>query len=200
MGLPVVPAVTSWEAAERAAAVWVRWLGHPYAQTTRAGSDGGIDVAGSGAVAQVKFYTAPIGRPDVQRLYGADEGRGSALYFFTTSSFTSAAVDYADRVGIMLFRLTASGGVVAQSNAARVRLGRVKAEWAGRAWVDPVRAAALGAVYLNWIVNAVIVVVAFVGSVMLMFNPEWENDFVMTFAACTTLGFLGKWFLRWAVS
>ena len=157
-------------------------------------------MAGSGAVAQVKFYNSAIGRPDVQRLYGADEGRGSSLYFFTTSSFTAAAVDYADRVGIMLFRLTPSGGVTALNNAARVRLGRAKAERAGRAWVDPVHAAALGAVYLNWIVNAVIVVLAFVGSVMLMFNPEWEETFVMTFAACTTLGFLGKWFLRWAVS
>lgn len=132
-------AVTSWQAAERVAAVWVRWLGHRDARITAGGTDGGIDVVSATALGQVKFYSsAPIGRPDVQRLYGTDEGAGRDLFFFSTSGFTRQAIECADRVGVACFKLTAMGGLAPENNKARVVLGRAAAARAGQTWVDPV--------------------------------------------------------------
>lgn len=118
--------------------MWVRWLGHPAASTTVGGADGGIDVQAPGALGQVKFYaSAPIGRPDVQRLYGADEGAGRDLFFFSTSGYTRQAIECANRVGVALFRLMAWGDVVPVNEVARVVYGQAEAAHQGVEWVDP---------------------------------------------------------------
>ncbi|WP_181724509.1 restriction endonuclease [Nocardia gipuzkoensis] len=58
--------VPSFEAAENSAAQHMRALGFPDAKVTPRGADGGIDGTSSRAIAQVKWHTAPTGRPDVQ--------------------------------------------------------------------------------------------------------------------------------------
>lgn len=120
------------------AAVWVRWLGHPEASRTVGGADGGIDVEAPGALAQVKFYaSSPIGRPDIQRLFGADEGEGRDLFFFSSSGYTRQAIECADRIGVALFRLMAWGDVIAENKVARVAYGQAEAAHRGVEWVDP---------------------------------------------------------------
>jgi hypothetical protein len=49
--------------AESAAAAFMRRIGFADAKLTSSGSDGGIDVKATGAVAQVKMQWTPVGRP-----------------------------------------------------------------------------------------------------------------------------------------
>ena len=67
--------------AEKFVAHVLRQLGWPDAQVTGRGSDGGVDVRGSGLVAQVRARTRPqTGAPALQRLTGiAVRGRYTRL-------------------------------------------------------------------------------------------------------------------------
>lgn len=58
----------TWQEAESTACQWMRKNGYPDARLTQPGADGGIDVASSKAVAQVKHHSKPVDRPDVQQL------------------------------------------------------------------------------------------------------------------------------------
>jgi hypothetical protein len=71
--------VSSWQAAEVNAADWMRYWGFLDARVTQSGSDGGIDVRATGAVAQVKREAKAVGRPAVQNLVGA-RGRDASLH------------------------------------------------------------------------------------------------------------------------
>lgn len=93
-----------WRLAEDAAAAFVRSLGFREATATPVGADAGLDVVGSGVAAQVKTQLPPVGRPAVQRLRGAALDVPVRL-FFSTSGYTTAAIDYADEAGVALFNL-----------------------------------------------------------------------------------------------
>jgi len=97
-----------WMAAETAAMEHMKRLGFVDAQVTPPGADGGIDVVSSDAVAQVKFYANPIGRPDIQRLRGAAHEYRLAL-FYSTGGYTKESVEYANGAGVALFLMDAFG-------------------------------------------------------------------------------------------
>lgn len=113
VGLP-----DSWKKAEVFAVSCLRAWGYSDARLTRGGADGGVDVEGAHVLAQVKHRSAPAGRPDIQRLYGA-RGRGSHdLYFFALGGYSQAAVDYAEVHDIGLFSYDTSGRVTARTRVA----------------------------------------------------------------------------------
>lgn len=102
--------VLSWQAAEQMAANHMRAYGFADARTTRGGSDGGIDVVSRWGVAQVKFYSNPVGRPDVQKLRGAAHGQERVL-FYAMSGFNQNAIDFADQARVALFQFDQRGMV-----------------------------------------------------------------------------------------
>ncbi|MFX0573319.1 restriction endonuclease [Nocardia nepalensis] len=95
--------VPSFEAAEHSAAAHMRSLGYRDARVTQRGSDGGIDVIASQAVAQVKWHMTPVGRPDIQKLYGARGTRHHLdMLFFAAVGFSAQAIQCADELGVAL--------------------------------------------------------------------------------------------------
>ncbi|BBH67719.1 hypothetical protein ACTI_44040 [Actinoplanes sp. OR16] len=118
-GLP-----TDWKAAEEIAAAHMRATGFPDARLTGAGRDGGIDVASSLAVAQVKMLAQPVGAPAVQQLRGARLNMTCYL-FYSTSGYTSAAQAMADELGVCLFGIDRTGAVEPVNAAARTLLRAV---------------------------------------------------------------------------
>jgi hypothetical protein len=95
--------------AEQVAAEWMRHLGFDDARCTGAGTDGGVDVRSREAVAQVKAQLTPVGRPELQALYGVARSEGRRPLFFSLMSYTAAAVAWADGVGMALFRFDHAG-------------------------------------------------------------------------------------------
>ncbi|PPJ35818.1 hypothetical protein C5E45_23700 [Nocardia nova] len=110
------------EQAEQNAAVQMRALGYSDAQVTGRGADGGIDIRATGAVAQVKWQGAQVGRPELQRLCGA-RGTMSApqMFFFTASSYSTKAVEYAAEVQMALFTYDPTG-FLTPANAIAVQI------------------------------------------------------------------------------
>ena len=103
--------------AEIVAAEWMRHLGFADARCTGAGADGGVDVRSLEAVAQVKAQLSPVGRPELQALYGVASSERRRPLFFSLMSYTAAALAWADEVGMALFRFD-HGGLVEAVNAA----------------------------------------------------------------------------------
>lgn len=99
--------------AEQVAAEWMRHLGFADARCTGAGVDGGVDVRSQAAVAQVKAQLTPVGRPELQALYGVARSEGRQPLFFSLMSYTAAALAWADEVGMALFRFDHAGLVQA---------------------------------------------------------------------------------------
>lgn len=104
IGEPNVAGPSDWELAEVLAAEHLRNLGFKDAQRTPAGSDGGFDVEGRGVVAQVKYHAAAVGRPDVQRLVGANR-HGARSVFYARTGYTQNAMEFAEQAGVALFIL-----------------------------------------------------------------------------------------------
>ncbi|MHB8457479.1 MAG: restriction endonuclease [Acidimicrobiales bacterium] len=101
--------IRSYRDAEKVAAAWMRWLGWGDAQVTALGPDGGVDVIATRAVAQVKAHVNPIGRPEIQKLYGVAQHQGRTPLFFASAGFTRDAQDWANDVKMALFRFDLSG-------------------------------------------------------------------------------------------
>lgn len=97
--------IRTWHDAELTAAAFMRQIGFTDARLTQSGADGGIDVFSSAAVAQVKFQAAAQGRKALQEFYGASAAPfpNHTRLFFTGTSFTKTAVQYADLYNICLF-------------------------------------------------------------------------------------------------
>ncbi|MGW4347878.1 restriction endonuclease [Streptomyces sp. NPDC004690] len=112
--------IQSWQEAEHNAAAWMRHWGYEDAQARPGGSDGGVDVRSRRALGQVKYQAAAVGRPELQRLFGA---RGRAmdkdLLFFTGSGYAATAVEYAAENGIALFVYGLDGSMTAVNALAR---------------------------------------------------------------------------------
>jgi restriction endonuclease len=108
--------------AEQVAAEWMRHLGFDDARCTAAGTDGGVDVRSREAVAQVKAQLTPVGRPELQALYGVARSEGRQPLFFSLMSYTAAALTWADEVGMALFRFDHAGMVEAVNPPAEALL------------------------------------------------------------------------------
>jgi hypothetical protein len=122
---PPARQIDSWQVAEENAAAWMRYWGHSDAACTPAGADGGIDVRARTAVAQVKFEAAQVGAPAVQRLVGARGlDHSLMLYFFSGAGFARPAVDYAELIGIALFKYDLLGRMTPVSSAASAAIAR----------------------------------------------------------------------------
>jgi hypothetical protein len=100
---PAPTAIRTPRDAEENAAKWMRYWGFDDAEVTRAGADEGIDVDSSGAIAQVKAYMVPVGRPDLQNLAGVAAVEQKRALFFALSGFTEQAREWAERAGMALF-------------------------------------------------------------------------------------------------
>lgn len=112
--------------AEEAALAWMRRNEFIGARLTQGGADGGIDVISEAAVAQVKAEAKPTGRPAVQRIHGVATNQGCRALFFSTASYTSQAVDWADEAGVALFLLMSVRTVVPVNvHSQRIVDGRV---------------------------------------------------------------------------
>lgn len=109
--------IGSWQEAEQNAAELMRSWGFKRVRVTQGGADQGIDVKANGAVAQVKHYRQPVGRPDLQRFVGA--AGQSQMIFFALSGYTNLARDYAQQHKIALFQYTFSGAPIPVNSAAR---------------------------------------------------------------------------------
>lgn len=112
--------IRSWQDAEHNAAAWMRYWGFRDAVATPGGADGGVDVRAADAFGQVKYQAVQVGRPDLQRLFGA-RGRETdkQLIFFTGSDYASTAVAYAEEMEIALFVYGLDGSMTAVNSAAR---------------------------------------------------------------------------------
>lgn len=108
-GRPSPRLIRSPQDAENAAAEWLRWFGFTDATVTKAGADGGVDVRGRSLVAQVKAHMVPISRPDLQRLYGIAQVERATAIFFSLMHYTHEALEWADQVGMALFRFDHAG-------------------------------------------------------------------------------------------
>ncbi|WP_368679961.1 restriction endonuclease (plasmid) [Rhodococcus opacus] len=112
--------ITTAHQAELNASKVTRTWGYIDAVATTGGSDGGIEVSSRRALAQVKWRGGVAGRPDFQRLYGAQGAEtAKALLLFVASGYSKQAVDYANQVGIGLFTYDPTGAVTALNAAAR---------------------------------------------------------------------------------
>jgi hypothetical protein len=154
--------------AEQLAAEWMCHLGFGDARCTPAGTDGGVDVRSQGAVAQVKAQLTPVGRPELQALYGVARAEGRQPLFFSLMSYTTAALTWADEVGMALFRFDHAGLVEAVNVAAEALVtaaggpaGLPPAVWpvrlsdrAGRAAVTRQRRGLFFAERVSWVGQA----------------------------------------------
>jgi hypothetical protein len=117
--------VRSWQEAEVNAARWMQYWGFTDATVTQGGTDGGIDVRATYALAQVKFLASSVGRPDLQRLIGAAAAEpGRQLIFFTGSDYSVKAVEFADAVGMALFTYGLDGSMTPINPTARTVMQR----------------------------------------------------------------------------
>src|SRR5687767_13674031 len=110
--------VFSWQMAEELAAAHMRSIGFPDARRTRDGADGGIDVTATSAVAQVKYQTAPVGGPAIQRLRGAAHRVKHAI-FYASNGYTAAALATANETDVALFTYTETNKVTPANDTAR---------------------------------------------------------------------------------
>ena len=110
-----------------------------------------VDVASSTALAQVKWKSKAVGRPDVQQLLGADAGAGRTLIFFSRAGYTQQALAYAESVGIRCFTLASTCVVTAANGAATIQYRdahRYHRQHGG--WTDPAVTAAMKEQVLKW--------------------------------------------------
>ncbi|GGZ28063.1 hypothetical protein [Streptomyces poonensis] len=113
---PTPRPVPDWQAAERNALAWVRWLGFPQAEPTRDGSDAGLDIAGPGIYGQVKFHGKAIPPNLIQQLFGARGLNDGEMLFFANSGYTAAAITTADRLNVGCFTYSPADGMIAPAN------------------------------------------------------------------------------------
>lgn len=124
--------------AEINAAKHMQEMGFSDTQVTVGGPDSGIDVVSTKAIAQVKFWNRPVGRPALQCLYGARVNSVHRnLLFYSSAGYSKTAHDYADRHGIALFTFDVFGAVRAENEAARTVRHRSSSAGTAPALRDP---------------------------------------------------------------
>lgn len=110
----------TWRDAEHLAAEWLRWLGVAQVTVTARTRDGGVDVVGDGAIAQVKWSAAKIPPAFVHQIFGVASTRRVRAVFFSASDYSNAAQAAADDAGVLLFMMVADPpALVPRSSSAR---------------------------------------------------------------------------------
>lgn len=106
--------INSWQRAEINALAWTRHMGFSDARLTRGGADGGVDISGSKAIAQVKNEGSATGVQAVRQLSGTGRETGAEyVLFFTAHSYTREALRHAEIVGMALFTYDLYGTISA---------------------------------------------------------------------------------------
>lgn len=103
------PRIRDWQDAEIATARWLRRAGCRRVSLTGGSADGGIDVVTAAWAIQVKHTSKRVGRPAVQQLVGAALSLDRAPALFSTSGFSSPALEYAIDHDVALFELDLDG-------------------------------------------------------------------------------------------
>lgn len=116
----------SHEGAEYLVAEWMVYLGESDSHVTRFSGDGGIDVESSHYVTQVKNYSRnrSVGSNDIRELQGIATLSGRRPLFFTSGKYPSGGVEFADKVGMALFRYDALAGSLVGANGLGLMLLR----------------------------------------------------------------------------
>ena len=95
-------------------------FGEVDARLTVVGPDEGVDIESAETVVQVKAGGSPTGRPVIQQLYGVAALAGKRPFVFSVAGFTAEALEWADKAGVALFTLDASGAARPANRQARV--------------------------------------------------------------------------------
>lgn len=111
------PYGVSHEGAEALCAEWMRFYGEADAEVTRFTSDGGIDVTSLHYIAQVKNYAGTVGVESIREMAGTALDDGRKALFFTSGTYASGALSFADRIGMPLFIYDAVAGTLTGANA-----------------------------------------------------------------------------------
>ena len=115
----------TFQQAELACTRWLQLHGEPSAQLTRDGADGGVDIVSKRFVCQVKNYRGSVGVPPIRALYGIAVAEEKEALFFTTGTYTKAAIEFADKVEMPLFTFDARVNDASGANpSARRRLSK----------------------------------------------------------------------------
>jgi len=110
--------------AEDLAREWMMYFGFVDSALTNAGADAGIDVESAVAVAQVKAWSKPVGRPVVQQTFGAAVAVGKRALVFALGGYTAEATSWADEYGVALFEFNHAGMVEAANSLGRQLIER----------------------------------------------------------------------------
>jgi len=110
--------IADWRDAEEFAVWHMKILGFASAAATSDGADAGVDVLADAerSAAQVKHLSKPVGRPDLQRFYGATRYEKHRV-FYSTANYTRSAIEYGQEVDMALFTLDIYGNVEPQTDA-----------------------------------------------------------------------------------
>jgi hypothetical protein len=130
--------IRTWQDAEFAAVDHMRSLGFTDARVTDAGADGGIDVIARDAMAQVKYYSQPIGVGPVRELRGVADSHHHLL-FYASGGYTASARQFADEKEVALFSIQELGHIT-PLNAAAAELSARRRAASGRAQAPNERA------------------------------------------------------------
>ena len=79
---------------------------------TRAGADRGVDVTSNEAIAQVKWYSSPVGIAEVQRLRGSTVQQQWVVFYASIHGYTKSAQTAAVTANVALFKVSQNGSVV----------------------------------------------------------------------------------------
>jgi hypothetical protein len=85
-----------------------------------------VDIRGRKVVGQVKWQSAPTGRPTVQQLAGAAAHERKTGVFFSRAGYTRDAVGWAEQHGLALFSIDDAGAVRASTTPAKRLLAQVR--------------------------------------------------------------------------
>lgn len=110
------PYGVSHEGAEALCAEWMKYLGELDADFTRLVGDGGIDVYSARYIGQVKNYSGSVGVAAIRELAGVSAVDGRRPVFFTSGSYASGAIDFANKTGMTLFIYDAVQGTLVGGN------------------------------------------------------------------------------------
>lgn len=94
--------------AEEMCAAWLRSRGDKSAATTQEGADGGVDVRSEKFVAQVKNYKGSVGVQPIREIHGIAAAEGKTALFFTSGTYTKAALHFANSVKMPLISYDAA--------------------------------------------------------------------------------------------
>ncbi len=96
----------------------MRHLGAVDAAVTQFSGDGGVDVVSYRCIAQVKNLAASSTVPvaQIRELAGVAAHDGRLPIFFTSGSYSSGGVEFADRAKMVLFVYDARRGTLAPAN------------------------------------------------------------------------------------